>query len=78
MKSKPIETTLDENENEAEDFDNKTLNIALLEKFNDNQLKEMEDGAKITKESEYAHVHMWEQRWAYSSIIDCKRKFQQG
>ena len=74
MESKPIEITLDENENEAENFANTTSNnIALLEKCNDNWsniLNELKDGAKVTKESEYAHVDMWGQRWAYSSVID--------
>ena len=61
MERKPVETQLDEEEIEAEDFANRisTNIIALLEKCNNdwsNILKELKDDAKVTEEREYACV----------------------
>ena len=60
MEKKPVETLLDEEESEAEDFANRiSTAIALLEKCNDdwsNILKELKDDAKVTEEREYARV----------------------
>ena len=57
LEKKPVETELDKEESEAEDFANRiSSNIALLEKCNrdwSNILKELKDDAKITEESEY-------------------------
>ena len=57
MERKPVETQLDEEESEAEDFANRiSTNIALLEKCNSdwsNILKELKDDAKVTEEREY-------------------------
>ena len=60
MERKPVETQLDEEESEAEDFANRiSTNIALLEKCNNdwsNILKELKDDEKVTEEREYACV----------------------
>ena len=58
---KPVETQLDEEESEAEDFINRiSTNIAFLEKYNNDWLsilKELKDDTKVTKEHEYAHIY---------------------
>ena len=58
MEKRPVETLLDEEESEAEDFANRiSTTITLLEKCNDdwsNILKELKDDAKVTEEREYA------------------------
>ena len=60
MERRPLETALDEEESEAEDFANRiSTNIALLEKCNNdwsNILKELKDDAKVTEEREYARA----------------------
>ena len=60
MEKRPVETLLDEEESEAEDFANRiSTTITLLEKCNDdwsNILKELKDDAKVTEEREYARV----------------------
>ena len=60
MEKKLVETLLDGEESEAEDFANRiSTTITLLEKCNDdwlNILKELKDDAKVTKKREYARV----------------------
>ena len=60
LEKKPVETELDEEESEAEDFANRiSSNITLLEKCNkdwSNILKELKGDAKVTEESEYTRV----------------------
>ena len=60
MERKPVETQLDEEEGEAEDFANRfSTNIALIEKCNNdwsNILKELKDDEKVIEEREYAHI----------------------
>ena len=60
LKRKPVETTVDEEESETEDFANRiSSNIALLEKCNkdwSNILKELDSDAKVNEEHEYARV----------------------
>ena len=60
MERRPLETALDEEESEAEDFANRiSTNITLLEKCNNdwsNILKELKDDAKVTEEREYARA----------------------
>ena len=60
LEKKPVETELDEEESEAEDFANRiSSNITLLEKCNkdwSNILKELKGDAKVTEESEYKRV----------------------
>ena len=75
MERKPVETQLDKEQSEAEDFANRiSTNIALLEKCNNdwlNVLKELKDDTiKVTEEHEYTHIVC--EGWAYRSIIDWK------
>ena len=60
MEKRPVETLLNEEESEAEDFANRiSTTITLLEKCNDdwsNILNELKDDAKVTEEREYACV----------------------
>ena len=60
MERKPVETQLDEEDSEAEDFPNRTsTNIVLLERCNgdwSNILKELKDDAKVIEEHEYACI----------------------
>lgn len=76
MERRPVETTLDEEEGEAEDFINRiSTTITLLEKCNDdwsNILKELKDDTKVTKDSEYACVTEGED-WLIEALLNGKK-----